>query len=135
MSTTAPNSQNILAINLLVKGYQEAADFYTQKLGFVVTDDMSMADHRWLTVSPSEGNPFKLILHKADTQAQQSAIGMQAGDAVLAILQTGNFDKKYAELQQAGVEFCEQPRHEPYGTVVIFKDLYGNRWDLIEPAA
>ncbi|REL30662.1 VOC family protein [Thalassotalea euphylliae] len=129
------SKQQVSAINLLVGDYQAALDFYTEKLGFVVSDDVQMEDHRWLTVSPSEQSTLKLILHKAQTDAQQSAIGMQAGDAVLAILQTDNFEQKYAEMQQAGVEFCEQPRHEPYDTVVIFKDLYGNRWDLIELSA
>ncbi|WP_448551311.1 VOC family protein [Thalassotalea montiporae] len=129
------SKQQVSAINLLVSDYQAALDFYTKKLGFLVSDDVQMKDHRWLTVSPSEQSRLKLILHKAQTEAQQSAIGKQAGDAVLAILQTDNFEQKYAEMQQAGVEFCEQPRHEPYGTVVIFKDLYGNRWDLIELSA
>ncbi|REL34407.1 VOC family protein [Thalassotalea euphylliae] len=129
------SKQQVSAINLLVGDYQTALDFYIEKLGFVVSGDVQMEDHRWLTVSPSEHSRLKLILHKAQTYAQQSAIGKQAGDAVLAILQTDNFEQKYAEMQQAGVEFCEQPRHETYGTVVIFKDLYGNRWDLIELSA
>ena len=129
------NNMQISAINLLVKDYQEAADYYVNKLGFTITDDISTADHRWLTLSPNESSPLKLIMHKAENDLQLATVGKQAGDAVLAILQTDNFQQKYTEMQTQGVEFCEQPRIEPYGTVVIFKDLYGNRWDLIEPAA
>ena len=128
------NKQSISAINLLVNDYQAAADFYTQKLGFVIIDDIQMEAHRWLTVSPSEDSSLKLILHLATTEQQKQTVGKQAGDAVLAILQTDNFEQKYQAMQQAGIEFCEQPRHEPYGTVVIFKDLYGNCWDLIQLA-
>ena len=127
-------NQVISALNLIVHDYQASADFYTQKLGFVIIDDISMGDHRWLTVSPSKDSSIKLIISKATTDAQKQVVGKQAGDGVLAILQTDNFEQKYQALQHAGVEFCETPRHEPYGTVVIFKDLYGNQWDLIELA-
>lgn len=124
----------ISAINLLVNDYQEALEFYRDKLGFYVIDDISMDNHRWLTISPDKSANFKLIICKASSQLQTQAIGKQAGDAVLGILQTNNFNEKYAQMESTGVKFCEQPRQETYGTVVIFEDLYGNKWDLIELA-
>ncbi|NMP30182.1 VOC family protein [Thalassotalea sp. M1531] len=122
----------VSAINLLVDDYQQALEFYRDKLGFYVIDDISMDDHRWLTVSPESSGILKVIINKAETAQQKAAVGNQTGGCVLAILQTDNFDEKYQAMLNAGVEFCEKPREEEYGTVVIFKDLYGNKWDLIE---
>ncbi|WP_394176525.1 VOC family protein [Thalassotalea litorea] len=86
-----------------------------------------------MVLQPRGAKEFALALAIADTHAQQQAVGKQAGDGVLMILQTDNFNRDYQEMQAAGVEFKEAPRHEVYGTVAIFSDLYGNLWDLLEP--
>ncbi|MFD2165039.1 VOC family protein [Thalassotalea euphylliae] len=126
-------TQHIAAINLYVHNQQQALDFFSQVLSFVVTDDETAPDgHRWLTVSTNSEHALKVIIAHAATEQQKAIVGKQAGDGVFAILQVDDFDASYAKLAKQGVRFCEAPREEPYGKVVIFEDIVGNKWDLIE---
>jgi catechol 2,3-dioxygenase-like lactoylglutathione lyase family enzyme len=118
---------------LLVRDYDEAIAFYVGKLGFDLTADGSQGGgKRWVVVTPSGGGAG-LLLAKAVGADQQARIGDQAGGRVGLFLQTDDFAADHARMSAAGVCFAETPRHEPYGTVAVFEDLYGNRWDLIEP--
>jgi catechol 2,3-dioxygenase-like lactoylglutathione lyase family enzyme len=120
---------------LLVRDYDEAIAFYVGKLGFDLTaDDDQGAGKRWVVVTPSGGGAG-LLLARASGADQQARIGDQTGGRVGLFLQTEDFAADHARMSAAGVRFAEAPRHEPYGTVAVFEDLYGNRWDLIEPKA
>jgi len=126
--------QAISGINIFVEDYEQAKTFYHQVLGFQIVEDIELSpEQRWLTVTPAQGQT-RLILAKAQTDTQRALVGKQAGDSVLMILSTANFDQTYQDYLDKGVEFVEEPRVEPYGKVVIFKDLYGNKFDLIQPA-
>ncbi|GJL91902.1 VOC family protein [Hyphococcus sp.] len=119
-------------ITLVVRDYDEAIAYYCGVIGFnLIEDTQQSAEKRWVVVSPGEGGA-KLLLAKAADDAQRAAIGNQTGGRVALFLHTNNFDADYARLNLAGVEFLETPRSEPYGKVVVFRDLYGNKWDLIE---
>ncbi|GAA4848865.1 VOC family protein [Algivirga pacifica] len=127
-------SQRIANINLLVRDYEEALSFYTTCLGFEIAEDIDNGEgRRWIRLLPRNSQDCALVLCKAETPLQQEIIGKQAGDAVLMILFTDNFQEDYDHMKAQGVVFLEEPRVEPYGTVVIFQDLYGNKWDLLEP--
>ncbi|HEX4710947.1 VOC family protein [Phenylobacterium sp.] len=118
---------------LLVGDYDEAIGFYVGKLGFTLAADVDQgAGKRWVVVTPAAGGAG-LLLAKAIEPAQAARIGDQAGRRVFLFLETDDFAADHARMQAAGVGFLEAPRHEPYGTVAVFEDLYGNRWDLIEP--
>jgi len=120
---------------LLVHDYDEAIAFYVGKLGFTLTaDDDQGGGKRWVVVTPSAGGAG-LLLARAVGAHQQARIGDQTGGRVGLFLQTDDFAGDHARMSAAGVRFAEPPRHEPYGTVAVFEDLYGNRWDLIEPKA
>jgi len=120
---------------LLVRDYDEAIAFYVGKLGFDLTaDDDQGGGKRWVVVTPSGGGAG-LLLARASGADQQARIGDQTGGRVGLFLQTDDFAADHARMSAAGVRFAEAPRHEPYGTVAVFEDLYGNRWDLIEPKA
>ena len=120
-------------IALVVKDYDEAIDFYCNKLGFrLVEDTVQTPDKRWVVVSPGEES-CNLLLAKAATDEQQRSVGNQTGGRVFLFLNTDNFERDYQKLIQEGIEFVRPPKNEPYGTVAVFKDLYGNLWDLIEP--
>ena len=126
-------SARLTLMALLVRDYDEAIAFYVQKLGFDLTaDDDQGGGKRWVVVTPSAGGAG-LLLAKAADAAQQARIGDQTGGRVGLFLETDDFAADYARMTAAGVRFAEAPRHEPYGTVAVFEDLYGNRWDLIEP--
>lgn len=119
---------------LLVKDYDEAIAFYAGKLGFEVTKDTLLsADKRWVVVTPGGGSA-SLLLARATNDRQRAAIGEQSGGRVFLFLETDDFARDHAAYSAKGVIFVEEPRHEPYGTVAVFVDLYGNRWDLIQPA-
>ncbi len=119
---------------LLVRDYAEAVRFYCGKLGFVIADDKDLgAGKRWLSLKAPGGRGSGLHVAKAEDETQAAAIGNQAGGRVLFFLLTDDFAADHARFPAAGVEFMENPRHEPYGTVAVFKDLYGNRIDLIQP--
>jgi catechol 2,3-dioxygenase-like lactoylglutathione lyase family enzyme len=120
---------------LLVRDYDEAIGFYVGKLGFTLAADVDQGGgKRWVVVTPAAGGAG-LLLAKPTDPAQAARIGDQTGGRVFLFLETDNFDADHARMQAAGVGFLEAPRREPYGTVAVFEDLYGNRWDLIEPKA
>jgi catechol 2,3-dioxygenase-like lactoylglutathione lyase family enzyme len=116
-----------------VRDYDEARDYYVKTLGFELVEDTPQGeDKRWLLVAPPGAKETRLLLAKAVGDAQLAQIGNQCGGRVFLILQTDNFERDHREFTARGVHFCETPRHETYGTVAVFEDLYGNRWDLIE---
>ena len=126
--------REITQIALVVRDYDEAIRYYTQVLRFVLLEDASReAGKRWVRVAPSRDAAFSLLLAKAATPEQERAIGNQTGGRVLLFLQTDDFHRDYEHMKAHNVRFTEKPRHEPYGTVVVFLDLYGNKWDLIGP--
>jgi catechol 2,3-dioxygenase-like lactoylglutathione lyase family enzyme len=119
-------------ITLVVRDYDEAIAYYCGLMGFSLIEDTAQSpDKRWVVVSPGEGGA-NLLLSKAVDEAQRAAIGAQTGGRVAFFLTTDDFDADYARLKKAGVEFLETPRSEPYGKVAVFRDLYGNKWDLLE---
>jgi len=126
---------HLAAVSLLVREYDEAVAFYVGKLGFDLSEDTDMGGgKRWVRVTP-KGGQTSLLLARATTPEQRKAIGAQAGGRVWLFLETDDLTRDYAAWLAGGVVFRETPRHEPYGKVVVFEDLYGNAWDLIEPAS
>ena len=125
--------QSIVRIALMVRDYDEALTFYTEKLGFEVLSDAALSeDKRWVEICPPNSRGTAIVLSKA-TDAQQAAfVGNQAPGRVLLFLGTDDFHRDYARMKAAGVEFESEPAVHEYGTVAVFKDLYGNLWDLIE---
>jgi catechol 2,3-dioxygenase-like lactoylglutathione lyase family enzyme len=126
-------SRRITQLALLVRDYDEAIRFFTRALGFELLEDSPRGDgKRWVRVGPAGDEGAALLLARAATPGQERAIGNQSGGRVFLFLETDDFARDYARLQAEGVRFTEEPRHEEYGTVVVFLDLYGNKWDLIE---
>ena len=120
-------------VTYVAREYDEAIDFFVGKLGFSLVEDTDMGDgKRWVVVSAGEG--ASLLIARADGEQQEASIGNQTGGRVGFFLQTDNFDRDFAEWTTRGVVFHEQPRNEVYGTVAVFEDVYGNTWDLIQPA-
>ncbi len=119
-------------ITIVVDDYDKAIDYYTQALGFDLLEDTQRPDKRWVRVSPSGNDGCALLLAKASNKKQTAAIGNQTGGRVGFFMHTDDFNRDYALMQARQVNFIEQPRNEAYGKVVVFEDLYGNRWDLIE---
>ena len=118
---------------LLVRDYDEAIDWYTKVLGFrLVTDEVQGGGKRWVVIEDEAGRG--LLLAKANKPEELAAVGNQHGGRVGYFIQVDDFDAAFGRLSAAGAIFDEAPRSEPYGNVVVFRDLYGNRWDLIEPA-
>lgn len=123
----------VATITILVREYDEAIAFFTGALGFALEEDTPLGGgKRWVTVRP-RGGGCRLLLARAEGPAQQARIGDQTGGRVGFFLESDDFARDHAGFLAAGVRFLEAPRHEAYGTVVQFEDLYGNRWDLIEP--
>ncbi len=122
----------ISAIALVVPDYDDAIAFYVGKLGFRLTEDIDQGRKRWVTVEPPGGGT-RLVLARAEGPDQMAAIGHQAGGRVFLFLQTDDFARDHAAMQAAGVHFEESPRHEPYGSVAVWRDPFGNRWDLLGP--
>jgi catechol 2,3-dioxygenase-like lactoylglutathione lyase family enzyme len=123
----------ISAITYLVRDYDEAIAWFVRSLGFALIEDTDMGEgKRWVLVAP-QNDSVRLLLAKAVGQTQIDAVGKTAGGRVGFFLNTENFVQDHARMIAAGVEFKEPPRHEPYGIVAVFADLYGNLWDLIEP--
>jgi Lactoylglutathione lyase and related lyases len=120
---------------LVVADYDEAIAWYTGKLGFQLLQDVDQGDKRWVVVGPGDASAAALLLARASDDAQRSRIGDQTGGRVGFFLHTDDFQRDHAAMLAAGVEFLEAPCHEPYATVAVFRDLYGNTWDLLEPAA
>ena len=128
--------QHIAAVTLLVPDYDKAIAYYVGKLGFkLVEDTVPSATKRWVVVAPPGNGETGLLLAQADSPNQQEAIGNQTGGRVFLILKTDDFDRDFTRFKQAGIEFLEEPRSEAYGKVVVFRDAFGNKWDLIEPLA
>jgi catechol 2,3-dioxygenase-like lactoylglutathione lyase family enzyme len=127
--------QHIAHIALVVRDYDEAIQFYTGKLQFTLVEDTVLSDSkRWVLIAPKGSNECCLLLAKAANAEQQSRVGNQAGGRVFLFLYTDNFQADYEMMVKEGVEFIREPKVETYGTVAVFKDLYGNLWDLIERA-
>ncbi|MBD0777707.1 VOC family protein [Maribacter sp. ANRC-HE7] len=127
-------NQIIANITLIVEDYDKALTFYTQKLGFKLRQDIPLeGDKRWVLVSPAGAAGTALLLAKADTDKEKERIGDQTGGRVLLFLHTDDFWRDYKRMKAKGVVFNEAPREEPYGTVAVFQDLYGNLWDLLQP--
>jgi catechol 2,3-dioxygenase-like lactoylglutathione lyase family enzyme len=122
----------ISALALVVPDYDSAIAFYVGTLGFRLTEDIDQGHKRWVTVEPPGGGP-RLVLARAEGAAQVATIGNQAGGRVFLFLATDDFARDHAAMTAAGVEFEEAPRHEPYGSVAVWRDPFGNRWDLIGP--
>ena len=127
--------QYIHAVTYLVRDYDEAIAWFVEKLGFTVACNEELGEgKRWVLVSAGGGSSFHLLLAKADGTDQREAIGKAAGGRVAFFLKCRDFSQTHARMLSAGVDFIERPRHETYGTVAVFSDFYGNKWDLIEPA-
>jgi len=124
--------QQLALVSLIVRDYDEAIEFYCQKLGFRLVEDTPQGHKRWVVVAPQGDSGSALLLARASDAEQQALIGRQGAGRVWLFLQTDDFHRDYQRMLAAGVVFNEQPRVEPYGTVVVFADLYGNLWDLIE---
>ena len=128
--------QNLVHIAIVVRDYDEAIDYYTRVLGFdLIEDEPRGPGKRWVRVAPRGDHGASLLLAKAANEEQTSRIGNQTGGRVFLFLHTDDFQRDYAAYSARGVKFIEQPRYEEYGTVVVFEDIYGNKWDLIERKA
>ena len=128
--------QLIAAVTLLVPDYDKAIAYYVGKLGFKLIEDTALsATKRWVVVAPPGNGETGLLLAQADSPNQRQAIGNQTGGRVFLILKTDDFDRDFARFKKAGIEFLEEPRKEAYGKVAVFRDPFGNKWDLIEPLA
>lgn len=127
-------TQSIATMTLVVADYDAAITFYREQLRFVLIADTDMGDgKRWVLVAPEGGRGTRLLLAKADGAEQTNAVGNQTGGRVMGFLETDDFATDHAAMVARGVKFLEAPRYEAYGSVAVFEDLYGNRWDLIEP--
>ena len=126
--------QALVHIALVVKDYDEAIHFYTKKLHFKLLEDTYQPeqDKRWVVVSPPGSNGTTILLAKASNSHQEACIGNQSGGRVFLFLATDDFNRDYQEMKQLGIEFAREPKAQEYGTVAVFKDLYGNLWDLIQ---
>ncbi|NOU47780.1 MAG: VOC family protein [Bacteroidales bacterium] len=127
-------NQYIAKICLLVGDYDEAIEFYTKKLGFTLLEDIEMGESkRWVVIAPKGQGGCSLLLAKASNERQVSQIGNQSGGRVFLFLYTDNLERDYGNLLKNAVKIIRQPRDEPYGKVLVFEDIYGNQWDMIEP--
>ncbi len=126
--------QAIVHVALVVRDYDEAIDFYTRKLHFTLVEDTYQPeqDKRWVVVAPPGSTGTTLLLARASTQEQEAFIGNQTGGRVFLFLATDDFWRDYEEMVRVGIHFVREPKEAPYGTVAVFEDLYGNRWDLLE---
>jgi catechol 2,3-dioxygenase-like lactoylglutathione lyase family enzyme len=127
--------QRIGLVTLVVREYDEAIAYYVGTLGFELAEDTPLgAGKRWVVVAPPGGVGCSLLLAQAMEERQIRAVGDQTGGRVFLFLYTDDFARDYRAYRERGVTFAGTPRREPYGTVAVFADLYGNRWDLIEPS-
>lgn len=126
--------RSLAHIAIVVKDYDEAIRFYVDKLKFILVEDTILSDtKRWVLVRPSQQEGCCILLAKSANEEQESRIGNQTGGRVFLFLYTDDFDRDYNMLMREGVVFVREPITESYGTVAVFKDLYGNLWDLIQP--
>ena len=127
-------SQSVPLVAFLVRDYDQAIAFFEKSLGFQVVEDKDMGGgKRWVVVAPPGSNGASLLLARAATPEQLAQVGNQAGGRVFLFLHSSDFRSDYNRMRSTGVEFLEEPRQEAYGTVVVFRDLYGNKWDLMQP--
>lgn len=127
-------SSRLAQVAVVVADYDEAIAFFTGPMGFTLVEDADLGGgKRWVVVAP-DGGGTRLLLARADGEGQRAAIGAQGGGRVWLFLETDDFAAEHARMAAAGVRFLEAPRREPYGTVAVFEDCCGNRWDLIQPA-
>lgn len=126
-------NQSIAHIALVVRDYDEAIRFFVDKLRFTLTEDtyQPAQDKRWVTVAPPGSTGVSLLLARASTPEQATFIGNQAGGRVFLFLRTDDFWRDYHRMVSDGIQFVREPKTEAYGTVAVFEDLYGNRWDLV----
>ncbi|MED3464813.1 VOC family protein [Bacillus thuringiensis] len=126
--------QSIVHIALVVKDYDEAIEFYTKKLNFTLVQDIYQPEQnkRWVVVSPPGSVGTTILLARASKPEQDSVIGNQSGGRVFLFLNTDDFWRDYNEMISRGIEFVREPQEQEYGTVAVFKDLYGNLWDLLQ---
>jgi catechol 2,3-dioxygenase-like lactoylglutathione lyase family enzyme len=126
-------NRRISHIALVVDDYDEAIEFYTEKLDFILLENTQLSEtKRWVIVTPSSGSNCSLLLAKAINQEQKSRIGNQTGGRVFLFLETDNFERDYKNFRERNINFIREPSQESYGIVAVFEDLYGNLWDLIE---
>ncbi|WP_420150257.1 VOC family protein [Spirosoma sp.] len=126
--------QQLAQIALVVRDYDEAIEFYTQKLHFDLIEDTPLSEaKRWVVVAPPGSDGCRLLLAKAATGEQKSRVGNQTGGRVFLFLHTDDFERDYQNLLDQNITIVRRPTVEPYGTVAVFEDLYGNLWDMIEP--
>jgi len=130
-------AQTLGYVALVVRDYDEALSFFTQSLGFIVVEDSVAKDRngqdkRWVLVRPPGSRGTDLLLARASTPEEEGRIGNQTGGRVFLFLHTDDFWRDYRAMEERGVKFRETPREETYGTVAVFEDLYGNKWDLLE---
>jgi catechol 2,3-dioxygenase-like lactoylglutathione lyase family enzyme len=126
-------SASLVLVSLLVRDYDEAIAFFTGALRFrLAEDEPRPGGKRWVVVTPPGGSGASLLLARAANEEQERSIGRQAGGRVFLFLETADFWADYRAMQARGVEFTETPREEDYGTVVVFRDVCGNRWDLLQ---
>ena len=134
MSGPAGAKRSVATVAVLVRDYDEAIAWYTQKLGFVLEQDTDLGDgKRWVTMGFPGGAGASLLLARAVDEEQSSRIGNQTGGRVFLFLETDDFKRDHQAMLERGVTFREEPRAGAYGTVAVFSDLYGNLWDLLEP--
>jgi catechol 2,3-dioxygenase-like lactoylglutathione lyase family enzyme len=126
-------AQHLALLSLLVRDYDEALAFYVGQLGFSLVEDSDLGGgKRWVVVAPGAAGT-RFLLAKAADEQQHALVGGQGGGRVWLFLHTDAFEADHARFTAAGVKFLEEPRHEVYGSVAVFEDLYGNRWDLLQP--
>jgi catechol 2,3-dioxygenase-like lactoylglutathione lyase family enzyme len=130
-------NQSIGYVALVVRDYDEAIAYFTTSLGFDLIEDSGSKDRhgqdkRWVLVAPKGSRGTRLLLARASNEQEASRIGNQTGGRVFLFLHTDDFWRDYRAMTQRGVKFMEKPREEPYGTVAVFEDLYGNKWDLLQ---
>lgn len=128
--------QSLGYISFLVREYDEAIAFFTETLNFRLVEDTILSEtKRWVLVAPPSSQETCLLLARAATPEQESRIGNQTGGRVFLFLHTDDFQRDYQNMKAKGIKFLTEPRKESYGTVAVFEDLYGNKWDLLEPVS
>ena len=129
--------QTIIHVALVVRDYEEAIEFFCDRLHFTLVEDTYQPEQakRWVVVAPPGSAGTSILLARATTPEQAAAIGHQTGGRVFLFLSTNNFWRDYNEMLSSGIHFVREPKVAPYGTVAVFEDIYGNQWDLIEPTS
>ena len=126
--------QSIIHIALVVKDYDDAIEFYTKKLNFTLLEDTYQPeqDKRWVVIAPAGSTGTTILLARASNEEQENFIGNQCGGRVFLFLNSDDFWRDYNDMVAKGITFIREPKEQEYGTVAVFEDLYGNRWDLLQ---